>query len=148
MTLFLASSSGLRLDEGEQVRIELVRMDDRHAMWKTGVDLELSILDQLGRKGSSVRKGHDLVIVPVHDEGGNVDLLQVFGEVGLGEGVDPVVLWLETALHALIPEVVPHAFGDFGSRPVVAEEGKAQLFEELRTIVECAGTDAVKDFDG
>ena len=73
MTLLLASSSRLRLDEGKQVRIELVRMDDRHAMWKTGVDLELSVLDQLGRKSSSVRKRHDLVIVPVHDEGGNVE---------------------------------------------------------------------------
>ncbi len=65
MTLFFASSSGLRFDECEQVRIELVRLDDQHAMWKTGVDPELSILDQLGLKGSSVRKGHDLVILVI-----------------------------------------------------------------------------------
>jgi hypothetical protein len=61
LTLLLASGSGLRLYEGKQVRIELVRMDDRHTVWKTGVDIELHIFDQLGGEGSSVRKRHDLV---------------------------------------------------------------------------------------
>jgi hypothetical protein len=55
---------------------------------------------------------------------------------------------LEPTLHALIPEVLPHALGDFRSRTVIAEEGQSQIPEELRPIFEHAGADSVENLDG
>jgi hypothetical protein len=62
------------LDKREQIGIDLLGMDNRHAVREAGVDLELSIPYQLGRERSCVCTGHDLIIVTVHDERRNVDL--------------------------------------------------------------------------
>lgn len=35
----------------------------------------------------------------MHNQGGNVDFLQVFREVGLGKSLDEIVLPLDAALH-------------------------------------------------
>ena len=113
------------MDERKQIGIDFVRVNDRHTMREARVDLELRIFHQLDRECSRIWKGHDLVVVAMHDEGGNVDLLQVFGKVGLGKGLDAVLLSLEASLHPLIPEIFSHPFGDLCTLPVIAEKGQA-----------------------
>ena len=50
-----------------------------------------SALDQLGAQRAGVGIGHDLVVIAVHDQRRHGELLQVLGEVRLGEGHDAVV---------------------------------------------------------
>src|ERR1700728_2234922 len=93
-------------------------------------------------------KGDDLVVVAVHDEGGDVHFFEVVVEVGFREGLDAVVLALDAASHALIPEVFADAFRDFGAGSVVSEEWQREILPELGAVAGGAGSDAVKDREG
>src|ERR1039457_6997024 len=70
------SGSGL-LEEGEQVGVDLVFEGGTHAVRGAGDDLELRSLDEFDGETRGVVDGHDLVVVAVEDEGGDVELLQV-----------------------------------------------------------------------
>jgi hypothetical protein len=54
----------------------------------------------------------------MHDQRWDIELLEVLGEIGLGEGLDAVVGVLEAGLHAPEPELVQDALGDLGPRPL------------------------------
>ena len=56
---------------------------------------------------------HDLIVLAVHHQNRDGDLLQVFGEVGLGERDDAVVVRLGAAHHSLAPPVLDVRFGRF-----------------------------------
>ena len=71
--------------------------------------LKLCVLDQLARDRRAGTDGDDLVVVTVHDEGGNVDPLEVVGEVGLAEGLDAVVGRFQPPHHPLPPPVIDQA---------------------------------------
>src|ERR1700679_3039954 len=131
-----APSKGLALEKREQILVDDIGVGDGHAVREAGINLQRRVGDQLGRQRACVREWYDLVVVPVHDEGRDIDLLQVLGEVGFREGLDAVVGALDAALHSLEPEVLAYAFGDRGSRPVVAEEWEREVLVELRTIVD------------
>jgi len=53
------------------------------AMRRALIDLQLRVLDDLGREHGRGADGHDLVVVAVHDQRRHVDLLQIIAEVGL-----------------------------------------------------------------
>jgi hypothetical protein len=59
----------------------------------------------------------------VHHEYRHRDLLQILGEVCLGEGDDAVVVRLGAAHHALAPPVLDDRFDRFDARTVEAVEG-------------------------
>src|SRR6267142_2809574 len=76
-----------------------------------------------------------LVVVAVQDEHGDVDRLQVLGEVGLREGLDAVVLRLRAAHHSLAPPVVDQALRDLRARTVESVERAGRNVEvELRAV--------------
>ena len=81
------------------------------------------------------------------DQRRHVELLQVFGEVRLGELLDTVEHALDSRLHALKPEQIPHTLGNLRPFPVISVERQGQVHEELRPVVEGAGADAVEYFD-
>src|ERR1700730_8612388 len=85
------------LEEGEQVAVDGVGVRDGHAVGEAGIDLEGGVFEYFGGCAAGGVDGDDLVVVAVEDEDGDVDLLKVFGEVRLGEGVDGVVLALVRA---------------------------------------------------
>ena len=97
------------------------------AVGRTRIDLEGGARDDLGREHSRVGNGDKLVVLPVDDQGGNVEPLQVFGEIGLGEGLDAIEGGFESDLHRPQPEHVTNALRDPGTRPVGAVEGGADL---------------------
>jgi hypothetical protein len=71
----------------------------------------------------------------VHHQYRDVDALEVFAEVGLGEGDDAIVVRLGAAHHALAPPVQDHPFVRFRPRPVVAvERPGGHIVEELRAV--------------
>ena len=59
-----------------------------HAVRCALVDLEGRILDQLGGQHGRGADRHDLVIVAMQDQGRDVELLQVLGQIRLGKGLD------------------------------------------------------------
>ena len=66
---------------------------------------------------------------------GTSNLLEVLGEIGLGEGLDAFVGVLEAGLHAPKPELIQRALGDLGPRPVGAVEQCRQVLVELRAVL-------------
>lgn len=58
------------------------------------VDLELALLQQIDRQLSRVFDRDHLIIIPVHQQDRNIDLLEVFGEVGFRKHRDAIVLLL------------------------------------------------------
>src|SRR5690606_8096510 len=57
-------------DEGEQVGVELILMGHRQAVGCTGIDIERRVRDDLRRAHGRRLDRHDLVVIPVDDEGG------------------------------------------------------------------------------
>src|SRR2546428_13605287 len=59
----------------------------------------------------------------MHHQYRDSDLLEVFGEIGLREGDDSVVVRLRAAHHALTPPVLDDGLRGLRARAVVAVEG-------------------------
>ena len=65
-----------RLNEGQQVGVDRRRFCGRHAVREAAVGLQGSVLDKLGRQWARVRIGDDLIVIAVHHEHRDRDLLQ------------------------------------------------------------------------
>ncbi len=81
-------------------------------------------------------------------QGRDIELLEILGEIGLGEGLDAFVGVLETGLHAPEPELVEQALRDLGAGPVGAVERNCEILVELRAVLDEARTHAVEHLDG
>ena len=109
----------------------------------------MPFLRSSAERGAEFGDRHDLVVVAVHDERRHADDLQVFGEVGLREGLDAVMVGLGAAHHALAPPVPDDTLGCFGASPVEAVEGPTRDIEvELRAIGRELPPEAVEHLDG
>src|SRR5437899_8196782 len=78
------------------------------------------------------------------DESRYVELLEIFGEVRFGEGLDAVEGGLVSGQHPLEPERIAQALRDLRAWPVGAVERCAEILEELRAVVEDASADLVE----
>ena len=107
----------------------------------------LRALDQPRRFPRRILDGNDLVVLAVHDQGRDIELLEVLGEIGLGEGLDAFVSVLEAGLHAPEPELIQDALGDLGPRPVRAVKHHSQVFVELGAVLKEAAPQAVEHLD-
>src|ERR1700751_4329635 len=83
----------------------------------------------------------------MHDKGGDIDPLEVFGEVGLRKCLDAVVMGLDSTHHSLTPPVVTNALRNSGSWPVVTIERKGDVLIELGSILCCALANLIEDLD-
>src|SRR4030081_1179808 len=81
------------------------------------------------------------------NEGWHIELLQIFCEVSLREGLDAIVMRLNAAHHSLEPPVFANAFRDLGAWPVVSVERKRNVLVELSSIVRNLGLQVVEDRD-
>ena len=104
----LPSRSGLH--EGQQVSVDRFGLRSRHAVRERFVRLQRPVPYEPGGQWSGVGVGDDLVIVAVHHQDRHRDLLEVLGEIGLGEGNDAVVF-------AFAPPIIPwrHQFSMIAS---------------------------------
>src|SRR5215472_4161412 len=95
----------------------------------------LRAFDESSRLLSCVLDGNNLVVLTMHNQGWDIELLEVFGEIGLGEGLDAFIGILETSLHAPKPELIQDSLGDLGPLPVGAVERDGKVLVELRAIL-------------
>lgn len=91
MNLTPRARSRLSLDEGQEIRVDDIRMRGGHPVRQAVIGLEYAVLQKLGGLERRVGHRHDLVIRAVHDQDRHVDPLQVFREIGFREGLDVVV---------------------------------------------------------
>src|SRR6266705_1755674 len=98
-------------------------MSRAHAVRKSGINLQSRSLHQFGGMKCCGADRHDLIVISVKNERGYVDLLLVFGEIGLGERPNTIKRRLEPCLHPLQPEPINHALRNAGTRTVSAVEG-------------------------
>ena len=98
--------------------------------------------------GAEFGIGNDLVVITVHHQDGDRDLLEIVGEVGLREGLDAVVVRLGAAHHGLPPPVLDDTGDRFHARPVEAIEGTGREIEiELCTVFGERFAQAVEHLD-
>ena len=122
----------LRFQEGQQVGVDGVGLGRGHAMRKALVGFQCAVLQQLCRQRRRIGIRHDLVVIAMHHQDRHGDLLQVFGEVRLGEGDDAVIVRLGASHHALSPPIPDHPLRGFRTRPVIAiERSSRQIVIEL-----------------
>src|SRR5215469_3325033 len=94
------------------------------------VDL-LCSLDESGRFSGRVLHGNNLVILPMHDQSRNIELLQVFGEISFRERLDGLIRVLEAALHAPKPELIQRSLRHVGAWSVCTIKRYCQIFIKL-----------------
>ena len=112
----------LGFQEGQQVGVELILMGCSEAVRCARIVDFLRALDELGRFLSRILDGNDLVVLTMHDQGWDIELLEVLGEISLREGLDAFVGVLEASLHAPEPELIQDSLGDLGPLPISAVE--------------------------
>ena len=125
----------LGFQEGQQVGVELILMRGREAMRCARIVDFLRVLDELGRFLIRILDWNDLVVLTMHDQGWDIELLEVLGEISLREGFDAFVGVLEASLHAPEPELIHDSLGDLGPLPISAVERSGQVLVELRAIL-------------
>ena len=89
-----ATAVALRFQEGQEVGVNGIGLGRGHAVRKALVGFQCAILQQLCRQRCRIGIRHDLVVIAMHHQDRHGDLLQVFGEVRLGEGDDAVIMRL------------------------------------------------------
>src|ERR1039457_3480656 len=132
----------------QQVGVDLLRVGGGHAMRKAGIDLQVCILQYLRGHQTRGANRHNLIVVAMHHQHGDVDLLQVYGEVGLRERLNAVVMGLDASHHALQPPALTDALRNLCARAVVSVKGKRDVLVELRAVGRQCCPKAVEDRDG
>ncbi len=69
------ANRALRLEERQEVCVDHVRVNGAHAVRVPLVDLKCPILNQLRRDQRGISDRHDLVVIAVHDQYGNFQVL-------------------------------------------------------------------------
>src|SRR5229473_2373994 len=82
------------------------------------------------------------------DESWHVELLEILRKVRLGEGLDAIIARFHPSHHPLQPPVLPDAFGNLGTGPVVSVEREGNVFIKLGPIFRILGSQVVEDRDG
>jgi len=73
-------------------------------MRKSRINFQRRILNNLRRHQRRCADRNNLIVVAVHDERRDIDLLQVFSEIGFGKGLDTLVSTRISTQRALQPE--------------------------------------------
>src|SRR5215213_4617022 len=137
----------LRPDEGEQSCVDLILMRSGDAVRRAGIVNVLRTFDQLGRLPRGVLHRNDLVVLAVKYQCRYIELLQVLGKVGFGEGFDTLVGVLEAALHAPEPKLIQHSLRNLRVGPVGAVERDCELLVVLGPIPGEGRTPLVEQLD-
>src|SRR5215208_2656045 len=92
-------------------------------------------LDESSRLPGRILHRNDLVVLAVKYQSRHIELLEVLGKVGLGEGFDTLVSFLEPGLLSPEPELIQHPLRDLGPGPVGAVERTCELLVRLRAVL-------------
>src|SRR6266566_648543 len=114
-------------------------------MRKARINLQRRILQYLRGHETSGANRHNLIVVAMHHQDGDVDLLQVFREVGLRECLNTVVMSLDASHHALQPPVLTDTLRNFRARTIVSVKRESEVLIELGPISHERLPEAVED---
>src|SRR5690606_18708454 len=126
-SLQASTGSPVGAQELEEILVDPVLVRGGQAVRRAGIVNVLHVRNQPGRLARRVVNRDDLVVLAVQQQGRHVDLPQVVGEIGLGEGLHAVVRVLEAGLHAPQPELVENALRNLRAGAV----GAVKLDREL-----------------
>ncbi len=76
----------------------------------SGVNFQLRIPNELSPDTGSHIDGNYLVVIAVHDQSRNMDLLEILGLIRFRESSYAIVKILQAGLHALQPERIAYSF--------------------------------------
>jgi hypothetical protein len=110
-------------------------------------NLEGGARDEVRGPSAADLERHDLVVVAVDHQGGDVDLPEVRAEVGGGERGDALVGGVMSAGRALEPEGVAEALVDVAAAVVPEERAVGEAAVELGPVGGLARADLVDDPD-
>src|SRR5215471_2820600 len=102
----------LSLDEGEQIRVDLILMRGSDAVRRARVVDVLRALDESSRLPGRVLHRNDLVVFAVQYERGHVEFFQIFCLIRFGKCLNAFVSVQETRLHAPKPKLIEHSLRD------------------------------------
>jgi hypothetical protein len=105
----LGSDLAPLLEERQQIGVDYVLLSQTHAVRETGIDLECGSFNDFGREQRRGSNRNDLIVVTVKNERGDVEFLEIFGEVGLGECLNALVGSRISGEHFPKPERIPDA---------------------------------------
>src|SRR5260370_31353681 len=114
-------------EERQQVGVDLVRVGRRHAVRKARVDLERYFLQYFRGHETRGADRHNLIVVTMHYQHGDVDFFQVLGEVGFRESLDAVIVGFDTPQHSLQPPVLADTLRTLCARAVSAVKREGEL---------------------
>src|ERR1700691_2614581 len=120
--------------ECQQVCVDGFSMRCRHAVRKALVGFQRAVLQKLCRQRAGVGVRDDLIVLAMHHQDRDSDLLQVFGLVGLREGDDAVVMRFGAAHHALAPPVLDDWLRRLTGLVVIVERAGGDITVELRAV--------------
>lgn len=139
-----AHGIGLRLNECEQVGVELLLARIAEAVRTAGINFQRGIRHKLRRSTD----GHDLIIIAVNHQRRHIEFFQVFGEVGFREGLDAIIRILEPRHHALHPPRFDQSLRHRRAGAVEIEKRAAgDIEEELRPIREIRRAEPIEHLD-
>src|ERR1700681_3111905 len=97
-------------EERQQLGVNRVRFRGGHTVREALVAYKSSVLQQLSgpRTGGDIR--YDLIVLAMHDQDRDVDLLEIFRKIRLGKGHDTVIMRFGSTHHALAPPILNHRF--------------------------------------
>src|SRR5260370_8537030 len=78
------------------------------------------------------------------DESWHVELLEVLRKIRLRESLDAIIACFHPSHHPLQPPVLPDAFGNLGTRPVVSVEREGDVLVKLSPIFRILGSQSVE----
>ena len=83
----------------------------------------------------------------MENQSGLVEFFEIFGLVGLGEGLDAIVRGHQRRQHALGEKRIAQTLRDFAVRTIGAVERGAEILEKLGTVGLNGGTELVENRD-
>src|SRR5580700_7224171 len=89
----------LRLKEREQLRVDLILERGAHPVRRSRNYFQYRSFDKFGLQQGRIGVRYDLIVVALHDERRDIELREVFGLIGFGEGLDAIVDSLNPTLH-------------------------------------------------
>src|SRR5262249_42581849 len=91
-------------DELQKVLVDSVLKGGAHTMGSAFIDLKCRSLNQFGGQKGRVANCHDLVIVPVKNQGWHIECLEIFGLISFRECLNAEVTRRESCHHRLEPK--------------------------------------------
>jgi len=117
--------------KGQKVRVDLVLVCSREAVWRAWIVEFFRALDDFRGLVSRITDRNNLIVLTMQDQRRNIKLLEIVSEIGFGERFDRLISVLQARLHTPQPELIKQDLRNIGSSTISAVKLNCQIFIEL-----------------